>query len=82
MKIEFTNEDCTKASVTRGVWFWKKRAEVFRSRENQQDWYYLRTRVWVGLDLNRALQHAREFDAPWDTIAGLPGARLLSERNK
>ncbi len=79
MKVEFLNEQGTRAIITIG-WFRKKQAEVSGSSPLQRDWKFvlngLPTPSWVDSAVASTWYKQRNLE-PWKPVAKLPVARLL-----
>lgn len=75
MKVEWLNDQRTKAQVTRG-WFRKRSAEVYIDTYSR--WSFVQPDLWVSWWLARQLRKAR-CNSPWQPVAKLPAARVVSE---
>ena len=87
MKIEFLNEDCTRARITEG-WFRKRSAIVYRiNREYERGYWRFEknnqeaSTGWNGTsDTRNKLEWARNrktIPNPWEPVIPLPEARIV-----
>lgn len=82
MKVEFLNEEKTRALLTRGWWLWKKQAFVRRKWADETRWWvYESTDRDCELDVNKFIRKALEWTSvtkqEWISAAKIPEARLL-----
>ena len=76
MKIEWLNDDKSKAVITRGFLWWKRYASVFREKEKYREtycWWFTETRNAVPEKTNKRIEHQRE----WTKVPELPMARVV-----
>lgn len=79
MKIEWLNEERTRALVTIG-WFKKRQADVFLYCEGGH-WYYVkhgRNGPWLPFLMQLSLDRARKkLRSAWQPVASVPVARVV-----
>jgi hypothetical protein len=91
MKIEWLNADCTEVAITRGVWWWKRRAIVRRvvvpetkTSVERTSWQYASGRPFferVDLSWRRDIEISRrKLDEDWQPITTIPLARLVERK--
>jgi hypothetical protein len=76
MKVEWLNDERTRARITRG-WFRKRCAEVYRHNGDIR-WYFVVTDAFVGNALDYAMDVAR-MNSAWEQVVALPKA-IATER--
>ena len=74
MKIEWLNDDCTEAYVTRGVLWWKRQAHVKREENGTYYWNFVTTGRSVPDSLREFLSE-RRWNAVSDKREWVPVAR-------
>lgn len=82
MKVEFLNEEKTRALLTRGWWRWKKQAIIRRKWADETRWWvYESTGRDCDLDVNtimrKGLEWSRVSKQEWVSPAKIPEARWL-----
>ena len=82
MKIEWLNDDCTEAYVTKG-WFRKRRAHVYRDKDSYR-WTFVTSKRRVEQTFQGWISDRREkamtTDREWQPVRALPPARLVERK--